>query len=134
MSSNELFDMLKPLYDEYDIMSEFYESTDGKKAFIDRNYGWAYTINPSCTFHGLCECIKRKDYKDFKLMSEYSHGTSIYLKISTSMFMENMYTVLSCIYTELYRMVVIYCLEDVGNDFHKIMDKLEDAVSSSLDI
>ena len=119
---------LKRIYNDYNIDREFYEKTNGKKPFIDRNYGWTYKVNKKFNFSGICELIDERDYEDFKLMSEYSHGTAFHLKIFSPTFIENMYTMLSVLYIGLYRMIMMYCDDERTEEFDDVTDDIESRI------
>ena len=100
---------------------------DSKKAFayIDKDYGWTYKVNNNFTFPGLCNLIDQREYKDFKLMSMYSHGTAIHLKIGSFASMDHVFKMLSFFDYILNRLVALYCCETVDEAFAKTSKKLE---------
>lgn len=121
---------LEEMYHNHDIEEEFYiksKKKGSKKAFayIDKNYGWNYKIHSDFTFSGLCSLIDQREYKDFKLMSMYSHGTAIHLKIGGFASMDHIFNMLSFFYYALNRFVDLYCCETVDTKFEKIGKKLE---------
>lgn len=121
---------LEEMYQNHEIDEEFYIKTkkkDSKKAFayIDKDYGWTYKINSNFTFSGLCSLIDQREYKDFKLMSMYSHGTAIHLKIGSFASMDHIFNMISFFYYILNRLVDLYCYETVDVAFAKISKKLE---------
>ena len=69
-----------------------------------------------------------RDYEDFKLMSEYSHGTAFHLKIFSSTFVENMYTMLSVLYIGLYRMIMMYCDDERTEEFDDVTEDIENRI------
>jgi hypothetical protein len=102
----------------------------GKKMqpYIERSYGWTYKINPEkqFSFNGLCNLLDDKAaYDDFGLLSEYSHGTSFYRKLQSSIGVDNMMFIFINMYWSLYRMVTIYCLDNTKEDFNVVVEKLE---------
>lgn len=125
---NEL-DMLKKLYEDYDISEEFYVKQPGrKKAYIKEPYGWTYKINENkqFTFENICNMIGREaEGQGFKILSEYSHGTSFYLKMHSSVFVEDMMTMFVDMYINLYRMIKMYCWDFVDEEFDTVTDELE---------
>lgn len=121
---------LKEMYTDHGIEEEFYlksKKKDAQKAFayIDKDYGWTYKINSNFTFSGLCGLVDQREYKDFKLMSMYSHGTAIHLKIGSFASMDHIFNMLSFFYYSLNRLVYLYCHETVDAKFEKASKKLE---------
>lgn len=88
-------------------------------------YGWTYKINKDFSFSGVCKLVSEAEYRGFKLMSEYSHGTSLHLKIFSSIFEENIMNMLVSLYIELYRMVILFCYDTVDESFDEIAEELE---------
>ena len=131
--SQEMKESMERIYKDYNIDREFYETTDGKKPYIDRNYGWSYKVNKKFDFAGMCELLDEGDYDDFKLMSEYSHGTAFHLKIFLSMFVENMYTMLSVLYIGLFRMIMMYCDDERTEEFDEVTEDIENSIWHFLD-
>jgi hypothetical protein len=124
------------LFDIFDwtVSEDFYMSPEknkkGKKMqpYIERSYGWTYKINPEkqFSFNGLCNLLDDKAaYDEFGLLSEYSHGTSFYRKLQTSIGVDNMMFIFVNMYWSLYRMVTIYCWDKVNEDFDNVTDELE---------
>ena len=118
------------IYKEHNIEAEFLEKTKKNNsprpyAYIDRDYGWTYKINSNFTFAGMCDLIDEREYKDFKHMSMYAHGTSIHLKISGFASMDNMMNMLSFYYYSLNRLVAMYCIKTIDPKFYNTVDKLE---------
>ena len=126
--SQEIKESMERIYKDYNIEREFYETTDVKKPYIDRNYGWRYKVNKKFDFSGICELVDERDYEDFKLMSEYSHGTAFHLKIFSSTFVENMYTMLSVLYIGLYRMIMMYCDDERTEEFDDVTEDIENRI------
>ena len=121
---------LEEMYMDHGIEEEFYTKSkkkDSKKAFayIDRDYGWTYKINSNFTFSGLCNLIDQREYRDFKLMSMYSHGTAIHLKIGSFASMDHIFNMLFFFYYILNRLADMYCYETVDTKFEKTSKKLE---------
>ncbi len=121
---------LEEMYLDHGIEEEFYTKSkkkDSKKAFayIDKDYGWTYKVHNNFTFSGLCSLIDQREYKDFKLMSMYSHGTAIHLKIGSFASMDHIFNMISFFYYILNRLVDLYCYETVDTDFDKTSRKLE---------
>ena len=59
------------------------------------------------------------------MLSDYSHGTSFYMKMHSSVFVGDMMTMFVDMYINLYRMVTIYCWDSVEKDFDDVTDELE---------
>ena len=124
-------DMLYGLYKELDIQEDFYIKQPGrKKAYIQEPYGWTYKINNNkqFTFENICKLIGKEgevEYRGFQMLSDYSHGTSFYMKMHSSVFVGDMMTMFVDMYINLYRMVTIYCWNSVGEDFDEVTDELE---------
>ena len=121
---------LEGMYQDHRIEKEFYTKSkkkDSKKSFayIDKDYGWTYKINSNFTFSGLCSLIDQREYKDFKLMSMYSHGTAIHLMIGSFASMDHIFSMISFFYYILNRLVDLYCYETVDVAFAKASKKLE---------
>ena len=129
---------LNSIYSAYGIEKEFTETArknDAIKpyAYIDKNYGWTYKINKNFTFSGLCRLIDRKQYKEFKIMSTYSHGTSIYHKINRSVSEEQIMSMISSIYMELNHLVMSYCMDETDNDYDAVADAIEEFIYDYLE-
>ena len=122
-------DMLQKLYNDHDISEEFYVKQEGRrKAYIQEPYGWTYKINNNkqFTFENICRLIDGgAEYHGFQMMSDYSHGTSFYLKMHSSVFVGDMMTMFINIYINLYRMVTLYCCSSVEEDFDYVTEELE---------
>ena len=126
-SQRDLY-FLQELYENLDISQEFYVKQGDKKAYIQRPYGWTYKINTNkqFTFENICKLIDRDaEYHGFSLMSAYSHGTSFYTKLQSSVFVGDMMVMFINLYINLYRMVTIYCWDKVDEDFDDVVDELE---------
>ena len=124
-------DMLHGLYKDLDIPEVFYTKQPGrKKAYIQEPYGWTYKINDNkqFTFENICKLIGEEgsvEYHGFQMLSDYSHGTSLYMKMHSSVFVGDMMLMFVDMYINLYRMVTIYCWDSVEEDFDDITDELE---------
>lgn len=124
-------DMLNGLYKDLDIQEDFYTKQPGrKKAFIQEPYGWTYKINDNkqFTFENICKLIGEEgsvEYRGFQMLSDYSHGTSFYMKMHSSVFVGDMMTMFIDMYINLYRMVTIYCWDSVDENFDAVTDELE---------
>ena len=99
------------MYMDFEIDDEFYLKKDGKKAFIERKYGWAYKVDKSFTFAGLSRLVNETENHTFKLMSDYSHSTSFYTKFESSVFVEKMMYMFTNLYIELFQMISYLSLE-----------------------
>lgn len=122
------------MYSDYDIQRAFYESRGDKKAYIDLPYGWTFTINKRFSFKGICELVNVGDYDDFTMMSDYSHGTSIYQKMGGSVCIEHFMSMISSIYVGLYRLVTMYCWDCADDTFDEIAEKIENSICGALGI
>lgn len=124
-------DMLQKFYKDLDIQEDFYTKQPGrKKAYIQEPYGWTYKINESknFTFQNICKLIDENgevEYHGFQMLSEYSHGTSFYMKMFSSVFVCDMMSMFIDMYINLYRMVTIYCWDSVDDAFDDVTDGLE---------
>lgn len=122
-------DMLQKLYKDLDIPEEFFKKQEGRrKAYIQEPYGWTYKINSNkrFTFENVCNLIDgAAEYHGFQLMSDYSHGTSFYMKMHSSIFVGDMMTMFVNVYINLYRMVTLYCWDSVDEEFDYVTDELE---------
>ena len=124
-------DTLQKLYKDLDISEEFFVKQEGrKKAYIKEPYGWTYKINENkqFTFENICKLMGEEgsvEYHGFQMLSDYSHGTSFYMKMHSSVFVGDMMTMFIDMYINLYRMVAIYCLDSVEEDFDDVTDELE---------
>ena len=124
-------DMLQSLYTDLDIHEDFYIKQPGRKrAYIQEPYGWTYKINDNkqFTFENICKLIGEEgnvEYRGFQMLSDYSHGTSFYMKMHSSVFVGDMMTMFVDIYINLYRMVTIYCWDSVDEGFDDVTDELE---------
>lgn len=126
-TQNQL-DFLQKLYDDLDISEDFYIKQDDKKPYIQRSYGWTYKINTNkqFTFKNICELADSDaEYEGFRLMSDYSHGTSFYTKMYSSISVGDMMTMFVNMYMNLYRMVTMYCWDKVSEDFDDVTDELD---------
>ena len=124
-------DMLQSLYNDLDIQEDFYIKQPGrKKAYIKEPYGWTYRINHNkqFTFENICTLIGEEgnvEYRGFQMLSDYSHGTSFYMKMHSSVFVGDMMTMFIDMYINLYRMVTMYCWDFVDEEFDDVTDELE---------
>lgn len=121
-------DSLNKMYVDFNISDEFYLSKDGKKPYIERNYGWTYKINNSFSFAGISKLVNETEYESFKIMSAYSHSTSLYKKIMSPIFMENIVTMFINMYIELYRMAMLYCVDIIDDEFYDVSEEFENIV------
>ena len=121
----------KELCQEYGIEEEFLIKSikKGSKepfAYIDKNYGWTYKINDKFNFSNLCKLVNQREYSDFQLMSMYSHGTSIYLKVCGFASMDHIMNTLSFFYYHIKKLVIGYCAESVPPRFYRLIEDMED--------
>lgn len=128
-SDQEQLTKLQKLYKDLDISEDFYTKQPGrKKSYIKEPYGWTYKINHNkqFTFENVCKLIDSDaEYHGFRLMSEYSHGTSFYVKMFSSICVGDMMAMFVNMYMNIYRMVTLYCWEFVDKDFDDVTDELE---------
>lgn len=122
-------DTLQELYKDYNISEEFYvKQPRRKKAYIREPYGWTYQINTNkqFTFENVCDLMdSRAEYHGFQILSEYSHGTSLYMKMCSSVFVEGMMNMLINIYISLYQMLMMYCEDTVDEEFYDVTEEIE---------
>ena len=88
-----------------------------------------HKINPNTqfTFENICSLVDcNTEYHGFQMLSDYSHGTSLYMKLQSSVFVGDMMTMFINLYIELYRMVTLYCWDTVDDSFDEITEELED--------
>lgn len=120
---------LEAMYRNFSISEDFYIIQESrKKAYIKEPYGWTYKINTNnlFNFENICKLAKSPGaYKGFQLMSDYSHGTSFYLKMFSSVFAGDIMSILHSLYIELYIMITLYCQDLVDKEFYKISEELE---------
>lgn len=120
---------LEEKYKEFEISGDFYVKQNGrKKPYIKEPYGWTYKINKHKQFNfaGICELLDESGERlGFKLMSSYSHGTSLYKKMQSSTFVGNMMCMLVSLYIELYIMITSYCWDMVDEEFDEISEEFE---------
>ena len=64
-------------------------------------------------------------YDGFSMMSDYSHGTAIHLKIGSSVPIDHIMNMLSALYIGLYRMVTLYCWDPIEDEFDEITEEIE---------
>ena len=129
--SKEREEDLDDLCEEYNIPQEFLVKSkkNGSKeayAYIDKPYGWTYLVNKNFTFSGLCDIVNSRDYSDFKMMSMYSHGTSLYLKMGGMASTDHILSILSLFYYNVYKLVTGYCPNNVSSRFYRLIETLED--------
>lgn len=103
-------DSLKDYYKGLNISEDFYKKQPGEKSeYICRPYGWRYKINKRFSFAGVYKLVGDAEYHGVCLMSDYSHGTSFYTKLGSSIFVEQMMSMFASLYIELYRMITLFC-------------------------
>lgn len=127
--TDQELDRLEGLYEVYDISEDFYIKQEGRrKSYIKEPYGWTYKINDTkqFTFEKMCNLIgEDSEYKGYKMLSDYSHGTSLYMKIHGLNFMENIISMFVDMYINLFRMVMMYCDDFEDEEFVDVTDELE---------
>lgn len=128
--SQDQLDSLQSLYKDFNISEDFYiKQGENKKAYIQKLYGWTYKINSNkqFTFENVCKLVDSSaEYHGFSLLSDYSHGTSFYMKMNSSVFVGDVMAMFVNLYISLYRMVTIYCWDCVDASFDKISCELEE--------
>ena len=75
-----------------------------------------------------------QDYEDFKMLSDYSHGTDIFQKLEGGMGIDAIMNMLSCLYVGIYRLVTIYCWECAEDGFDEVAKRLEDSIRGAIGI
>lgn len=123
-------EFIEEMYLDYGINQEFYTKSRKNNsqrpfAYIDKDYGWTYKINNNFSFAGLCNLVNEREYKDFKIMSMYSHGTAIHLKMDSFASMDYVFTMLSFFYYSLNRLTTLYCADAVSAEFERANVRLE---------
>ena len=118
------------IFGENEIDKDFYTKSAKKNskkpfAYIDKDYGWTYKINQNFTFRGLCNLVEEREYKEFKTMSMYSHGTAFYLKIDSLTSINHIISLISFFYYSLNRLVLMYCTDNIDDSFFTVSDQLE---------
>lgn len=135
---NDLTDKEKSFLDKivenYKIDKDFLEKGEKKKAYIDVDYGWIYKIKKHFSFFDLCQLVNQSEYKDFKIMSTYSHGTSVYLKHGGFMSIEYIMNLISCLYINIYRVIAMYCDEEVQDEFYTLCEEMESIIFNFIDV
>ncbi len=125
---------IQHLYEEYNIDEDFYIKQERyKKPFIDMPYGWTYKINKNFSFSGVCALVNKAEYLGFKMMSEYSHSTSMLAKSRALTYVEPTMGMFISLYIELYRMVTMYCWDTVDDSFDDLAEKLENIFYGFID-
>lgn len=123
-------DLLNELYENLSISKEFYvKQRDRKKAYIQEPYGWTYKINKNkkFSFQNICRLLEEEaEYHGFQLKSDYSHGTTFYLKLYSSVVIGDMMAIFIDLYIELYRMIIEYCWDKVDESFDWISEDIEE--------
>lgn len=109
----------------YNIDDDFLEKGDKKKAYIELDYGWAYKVNKECNFSALCKLVSSIDREDFRMLSDYAHGTSLYQKFFDSTSIEHIMNMFSIIYTVIERLIRMYCWDSVDDYFEELAETLE---------
>lgn len=108
------------------IDSEFIEKSVNNIFLIDMKYGWIYKIYKGkyYSFRTLCKLANIK-YTDFVLMSDYSHGLDIFLKIDGLLNTEyHVKDIISCIFVELFKLITFYCPEYIDIDFDNLANEI----------
>lgn len=127
--TQDQLDFLQGLYNDLNISEDFYvKQGENKKAYIQKPYGWTYKINPNkqFTFENICKIADSDaEYHGFSLMSDYSHGTSFYTKMHSSIAVGDMMAMFVNLYMNLYRMVAMYCWDKADEDFDDVTDELD---------
>jgi len=129
---------LKELCQAFGIEEEFLVKNvkKGSKkpvAYIDKNYGWTYKVNNKFNFSGLCKLVNQREYSEFQLMSMYSHGTSIYLKVLRSSSMDHIMNTLSFFYYNIKELVTTYCSDSVPPRFYRLTEDMEEILDEYIE-
>ena len=125
--TSEVQEMLKEIYENYTIDEEFLEKhldKKDKRAYIEKEYGWTYKINTNFSFKGLCDLRKEYLYSDFKMMSAFAHGTSVYYKINKSVFHGTVMNMLSCLYYNMQFFIKEYFDGLLSCETYELFNKL----------
>lgn len=123
-------DFWEDMCQRHNIDKDFLEKGKRKRAYIDENYGWTYKVNKKefFNFRGVCNLIDTSEYLGFELMSQYSHGTSIATKLSSSATMDKIMSMIVTIYIALYRLVTLYCWGRVDENFDGVSERMENII------
>lgn len=121
----ELFD---DVVEQYDIEKDFL------KFAINKQYGWAYKVNPRMkfTFKGLCKLADYKYYKDFTYESDYSHGTSFFQKKAPYLLFGSVESVLSILFTYMLFFAELYCEDMLTSEYFECREIIYDYFESLL--
>lgn len=134
--SEEHFKAIENLCKEYNVESEFIvKSKKGKSqkpyAYIEKSYGWTYKVgNKNFNFAGICKLVDIQNYEEFKYMSMYSHGTSLYFKMRPPVPEESVWNLIAGIYSGLYEYALDYCGDDLDKRFWDLAEKIEGTIYS----
>lgn len=111
----------------HNVDGEFLEKGKRKRAYIDENYGWTYKLNKReyFNFREVCNLVDKSEYLGFELMSQYSHGTSIATKLSSSATEDKIMSMIVTVYIALYRLVTLYCWDRVDDSFDGVSETIE---------
>lgn len=116
---------IKEMCSMYNIEEEFLKKRGKERAYIDSRYGWTYKINNTFSFAGLSRLVSGIDGDDFKMLSDYSHGTSLYQKLPDNTSDEHIKSMFSIVYTVIDRLIVMYGWDDVDDYFDELAEMLE---------
>ncbi|MBR5799864.1 MAG: hypothetical protein IKY23_07355 [Lachnospiraceae bacterium] len=116
---------IKEMCSMYNIEEEFLKKRGDKRAYIDSRYGWTYKINSDFNFAGLSRLVSSIDGKDFKMLSDYSHGTSLYQRLPNNTSDGHIKSMFSVVYTVIDRLIVMYGWDDVDDYFDELAEMLE---------
>lgn len=130
-------DFITGIFGENEIDKIFFTKSAKKNsskpfAYIDKDYGWTYKINQNFTFRGLCNLVDDREYKEFKAMSMYSHGTAFYLKLDSFTSIDQIISMISFFYYSLNRLVLLYCTDNIDDSFFTVSDQLEKRIMKFL--
>ena len=102
-----------------EIESDFLE-----KKIIERDYGWIWKIGHNFNFRELCNNIDPRIYEDYRMMCEFTHGTSLFQKMNSFTMESSIINMLSIVYLYLY-LLMTTCFPEVRDcSFYKCEDKL----------
>lgn len=134
--SNLLKDIFHELCKTYEIDSIFLNKreVDGKqyRPYIEEPYGWSYKVNKKFTFSSLCNLVDEEVYMDFKLTSEFSHGTSTIDKVISGNYSERIMNIISLLYIELRKMLLLLYSYKLDEDYFVIDDEFTDIFDNYL--
>ena len=113
----KLIQIWKSKCDEYEVDPAFIK-------IIRKDYSWVYPVCKDTNFKALCDIISPGTHSDYKMMCEFTHGTSFFQKEDPHTFISSQLNSLSILFTYVYLALVDYC----PNFFDKEADSLEQKI------